>query len=181
MNSAPRIEFDDLVLRLPISSDAEKRMEYGITKEFAESTGTQFEKIESFTYEDSSKWFDRIMNHPCKWIIEYKGIFIGAVSLRSNTIDNKCKFAIEIYDSKFQGLGIGSKVTRRILLFAFQEMKYHKVYLRVLESNVKAIKCYEKCGFKKEGVDREGAFINGKYESDVYMGILKPEFEVAHS
>jgi RimJ/RimL family protein N-acetyltransferase len=46
-----------------------------------------------------------------------------------------------------------------------------------LEYNRRAIRCYEKCGFIKEGLDREGALIEGQYETDIYMGILKNEYQ----
>lgn len=48
--------------------------------------------------------------------------------------------------------------------------------IRVLEYNKRAIKCYENCGFIKEGVEREGALIEGKYETDVFMSILDREY-----
>jgi RimJ/RimL family protein N-acetyltransferase len=50
------------------------------------------------------------------------------------------------------------------------------VDLKVLEYNQRAIACYEKCGFVKEGIEREGALIEGKYESDVMMSILEREY-----
>ncbi|WP_242833771.1 GNAT family N-acetyltransferase [Desulfosporosinus sp. OT] len=56
-------------------------------------------------------------------------------------------------------IGIGTEVTKLVLNFAFNTMGYHKVYhkvyLRVLEYNKRAINCYEKCGFNREGIDRE--------------------------
>lgn len=63
-----------------------------------------------------------------------------------------------------------------ILNYAFEVLKYHKIYLRVLDYNTRAIKSYEKCGFVKEGIDRDGALINGIYCSDIYMGIIKYEY-----
>jgi [ribosomal protein S5]-alanine N-acetyltransferase len=60
-----------------------------------------------------------------------------------------------------------------VLEHAFNVLGYHKVYLRVLEYNKRAIRCYEKCGFIKEGTDREGALIDGKYETDIYMSVLE--------
>ncbi|MBB6624152.1 GNAT family N-acetyltransferase [Clostridium gasigenes] len=100
----------------------------------------------------------------------------GIAGLVPYVEDNKGRFFIEIYDRKARGKGIGKKVIKLVLKYAFEELKYHKVYLRVLDINVIAIKCYESCGFKKEGIDREGAFINGKYFSDIYMGILVSEY-----
>ncbi len=49
--------------------------------------------------------------------------------------------------------------------------------LRVLEYNKRAIRCYEKCGFIVEGIDREGALIEDKFESDLFMSILDYEYK----
>ena len=47
----------------------------------------------------------------------------------------------------------------------------------MLAYNKRAIKSYEKVGFTIEGEEREGAYINGRYETDIHMGILKSEFQ----
>ena len=48
--------------------------------------------------------------------------------------------------------------------------------LTVKSFNERAIKCYEKVGFKEFGRRRESYFLNGKYYNDVYMDILSKEF-----
>ena len=35
----------------------------------------------------------------------------------------------------------------------------------------------KKCGFTIEGLDREGAYIDGEFQCDIYMGLLKSEYE----
>lgn len=136
--------------------------------------GYDFSKLDNFTYEDAQNWYERIINHPCKWIIEFKGNFVGVASLRPYSENNKAKFSIELYAEKIYNLGIGIKVTEMVLNYGFKTLGYNKIYLRVLDYNTRAIKCYEKCGFIKEGIDREGVLINGTYHSDIYMGIIKP-------
>ena len=73
--------------------------------------------------------------------------------------------------------GLGTKITQFVLRYAFEELQLHRVDLRVLQYNKRAIKCYEKCGFIQEGVEREGALIEGKYETDLFMSILDREFQ----
>ena len=46
----------------------------------------------------------------------------------------------------------------------------------VLEYNVRAIRAYEKCGFVREGVERESALVDGAWHGDVIMGILEHEY-----
>jgi RimJ/RimL family protein N-acetyltransferase len=47
---------------------------------------------------------------------------------------------------------------------------------KTLEANARAIRAYEKCGFRKEGVMRKARFKNGRYENDVLMSILQEEW-----
>ena len=61
--------------------------------------------------------------------------------------------------------------------YAFKDLNLHKVYLRVLESNLNAIKVYDTCGFVKEGKLRSQFWVNGKYENVLIMGILRDEFQ----
>jgi RimJ/RimL family protein N-acetyltransferase len=82
---------------------------------------------------------------------------------------------IYIGDKRFRCQGIGQEVLILILNYAFTCLNLHKVSLKVLESNINAIKCYERCGFVKEGILREQYWCNGKYEHVVLMGILRGE------
>ena len=68
-------------------------------------------------------------------------------------------------------------VLRQLLLkYGFETMHLHRIDLKVLEYNRRAIRCYEKCGFQQEGVLRESAYIDGKFYADILMGILDREF-----
>ncbi len=175
MNTPPIIENGLIILRPPVKADIAARLSLGLNTECIRMCGGDINKKE-FTHCDAEVWLDGIMRHPCKWVIEFSGNCIGIAGLRPYMSDNKARYSIEIYDGNFYGRGIGSEVTRMILKYAFSVRDYHKVYLRVLEFNTRAIRCYEKSGFKKEGTDREGALIDGNYCSDIYMGILKSEY-----
>jgi hypothetical protein len=71
------------------------------------------------------------------------------------------------------GLCIGSPD----FLFCTGKWK-RKVDLRVLDYTKRAIACYEKCRFVvKEGDEREGAWIAGRYERDVMMSVLDKEYK----
>ncbi|HET7769765.1 MAG TPA: phosphotransferase, partial [Chloroflexota bacterium] len=52
----------------------------------------------------------------------------------------------------------------------------HRVGLRVLDSNPRAIRAYEKCGFVREGHERETVFMDGAWRGDVIMGCLDRDF-----
>ena len=43
------------------------------------------------------------------------------------------------------------------------------------------IRCYEKCGFVREGVERESAWVDGAWADDVLMAILEHEYRALAS
>ena len=54
--------------------------------------------------------------------------------------------------------------------YCFMHLNLHKVYLHVFESNLRAINCYKKAGFKIEGTLQDHHFSRGKYENVLIMG-----------
>ena len=65
---------------------------------------------------------------------------------------------------------------RILIRFIFEQMNINKIKLNVYEFNKRAIRCYEKCGFKKEGTLRKEIFKDGKYYDQYIMSILEEEY-----
>jgi [ribosomal protein S5]-alanine N-acetyltransferase len=172
MSALPELKGSRVLLRKPKGQDIDARISFGLPIEYVKMCGGNSER-NKFTSEDGADWYNKVLLHPCKWVIEYDGGCIGEVGLTPYKQDNKARYSIGIFDTTKFGLGIGTEVTKLVLEHAFNVLGYHKVYLRVLEYNKRAIRCYEKCGFIKEGTDREGALIDGKYETDIYMSVLE--------
>ena len=176
INQAPIIKTDKILLRSPQPSDIEARMIVGKPVEFVKMCGGETGNLPPFTIEDAKGWYENVTNTPCEWIIEYFGKMIGIARLTVDKIDNRARYAIGIFDDTLYGQGIGTEVTHIVLEYAFKTLNLHRVDLRVLEFNKRAIRCYEKCGFTQEGVEREGAYIDGQYYSDIMMSILEREY-----
>ncbi|MCI2424239.1 GNAT family N-acetyltransferase [Saccharopolyspora sp. K220] len=79
------------------------------------------------------------------------------------------------------GRGLGSEATQLVLEYAFTELGLHRVDLRVLAFNERAIACYTTCGFVIEGRERETALIDGRWHDDVMMSILDHEYHDRYS
>jgi RimJ/RimL family protein N-acetyltransferase len=56
-----------------------------------------------------------------------------------------------------------------ILKFGFEALELHRISLGVYDFNTSAIRCYEKCGFVREGVQRDVL----KYQKDEYWSLLE--------
>jgi RimJ/RimL family protein N-acetyltransferase len=83
---------------------------------------------------------------------------------------------IFIGDKNYWGKGYGTDAMSVLVKFIFEQMNIHKVKLNVFSYNERAIKSYEKCGFKVEGVLRQEIFRDGKYYDEIIMGLLKEEY-----
>ena len=130
-----------------------------------------------FTAEDAELWYAKKVDDLLGWVIEFEGRAIGGVRLHSlDTTDRRARLAIIIFDAGCWGQGLGTEAIRCVLAHAFDTLHLHRVDLRVLTFNHRAIACYEKCGFVQEGIEREGALIAGEWQSDVMMSILEQEY-----
>jgi RimJ/RimL family protein N-acetyltransferase len=101
---------------------------------------------------------------------------IGLVSLWDRTIPHEAA-EISIWLGRgHRDAGLGTEALRLALRHAFDQLKLHKVYLRVLDYNARAMRAYEKSGFKVEGTLREEMRVDGAWHDLIYMGVLADEF-----
>ncbi|TFB13458.1 N-acetyltransferase [Filobacillus milosensis] len=104
-------------------------------------------------------------------------IAIGITSLINIDYKNRnAECIIDIGEKDYWGQGYGSEALQILINYAFLELNLHRVSLRVFSFNDKAIKMYEKLGFKEEGISRESLFRNGNWEDIVHMGLLHNEY-----
>ncbi|WP_032121171.1 GNAT family N-acetyltransferase [Clostridium amazonitimonense] len=76
--------------------------------------------------------------------------------------------------------GYGSEAIILALNYGFGMLNLHRIELEALEFNERAIHVYEKIGFKREGIRREGIFFNHKYYDLITMSILEDEFRAKY-
>ncbi|NKL67142.1 GNAT family N-acetyltransferase [Rhizobium leguminosarum bv. viciae] len=126
---------------------------------------------------EAQQWVKGIMDQPCAWVIDV-GIVIGTARLDGIDLqDRRASYAIGIHSPEWLGKGIGTEATNLVLGFAFTTLQLHRISLRVIAYNTRAIRSYEKSGFVVEGLEREAGFVDGEWHDDVMMGILDREFE----
>jgi RimJ/RimL family protein N-acetyltransferase len=102
---------------------------------------------------------------------------IGATGLhRIDSRGRHAELGLSLGDRSAWGQGFGTEATRMMLDYAFGTLNLNRVWLQVYASNAPAIRVYEKTGFRKEGVQREQHFLEGRYEDGVLMGILRSEW-----
>ncbi len=106
------------------------------------------------------------------------GKHIGNAKLENiDWINRRCEFGILVGEKSYWGKGVATEATALAVEYAFTKLNLRKVQLEVVEDNIAAVKCYEKVGFKKEGLLREMNHFRGKYLNVICMGILKSELK----
>lgn len=72
--------------------------------------------------------------------------------------------------------GYGSEAIILALNYGFGMLNLHRIELEVFDFNKRAMHVYEKIGFKREGIRRDGCFFYNKYYDMITMSILVDEF-----
>lgn len=98
---------------------------------------------------------------------------VGSVYVRDvDRTHHKAEYGIFIGEADARGKGYGTAAAKLMIRYCFEEMKLHRLFLRVYAENQQAIKSYEKAGFEREALLRDDVCINGNYRDIVLMGIL---------
>lgn len=81
-----------------------------------------------------------------------------------------------IGETEYWSKGYGTDVMNVLLRFAFTEINLRRVTLTVFEYNPRAIRSYEKAGFRHEGELRNLLNREGRRWNELFMGVLREEW-----
>jgi len=175
----PIIKGQLIILRQIKESDIDDRVRIGRHNEFVHMCGG--DSFAGPQYPGRSfweNWYNKQKQEECAFIIEFDGKCAGGARFHHiSQADKSATYAIGIFDPSLYSKGIGTEVTKLMLKFGFEELGLHRIDLKVIDYNKRGIRCYEKCGFKIDGVLRESALIDGQYYSDIIMSILEDEYQ----
>lgn len=87
------------------------------------------------------------------------------------------EYGIAIGEAAYRGKGYGTEATRLMIAYGFLELNLHRIWLRVIDTNIGGIKAYEKSGFTYEGRKRHGFRRNNVWHDTLFYSILRPEWD----
>jgi RimJ/RimL family protein N-acetyltransferase len=90
--------------------------------------------------------------------------------------NRSAELGIAIGNKSYWNQGYGTETMRLLLRFGFETLNLHRIYLRVHETNRRAIRAYENAGFVHEGRMREAVYSDGQYEALLCMSVLRSEW-----
>ncbi len=144
----------NLNLSIPMSSIQEMEWIELVTKQANERRGF------SFVIEDKNN-----------------GKVLGTCSLHDiNWIDRTAILGIGIHNPEDYNKGYGTDTMKCLLAIGFKILNLHRIELLVYETNKRAIKVYEKVGFKEVGRKRKNHFYESGYIDTLIMDILEEEY-----
>lgn len=174
----PILNTPRLVLRQPTATDIADRFALGRDTEIYRQLGADTRHLSPLTEDQAKAWVENIVSHPAAWVIEHQGRAIGEILLDNFVeADHRAGLIIGILDPAALGKGLGTEAIKAIAEFAFDTLGVHKLSMRVLAFNIRAIRAYERVGFVREGLERESALIGGIWHDDVILGLLKKDFD----
>ena len=170
--SGPRV-----TLRRSRPQDAADRLALGNDAEIMRMFGAYTTDWPPMTEARAARWVEEVEAHPLAWIVEHECRLLGQVRLDGLDLhDARARLVIGLYDAAKLGMGLGQEAIRLVLTHAFGLIGLHRVNLRVVAYNTRAIRCYRACGFVEEGREREAALVGGERHDDIMMGMLAREF-----
>ena len=157
-------------------------MRLGFSAEINRMYGADADSAAETTLEQAESFYKSHVEHPCAWMIEADGKLVGHAGLNGLVpSDARARLGIGLLNERYLGRGIGRQAVALVLEHAFDVMHLHRVDLRVLAYNTRAIRCYLACGFRHEGTERESAHVGGVWHDDWIMAILEPEYRALAS
>ena len=103
-------------------------------------------------------------------------LFIGDVSIHPQWVDADAWVGIGLGERDHWGRGYGTDAMRLIVQYGFIELNLQRVSLALHTYNERALKSYEKVGFKVEGIIRQDTLREGRRTGGIFMGILRDEW-----
>lgn len=135
---------------------------------------------EPLSMEGEQRWYENLLRDKSSKVYTIEtvaGEHIGNLGLHSIDFHNRrTEMGVFIGKKSVWGKGYGTEAVLLGLKLAFEGLNLNKVYLKVFVNNKRAQKCYEKAGFKKEGVLRQEEFKNGTYVDCLIYSVLAEEY-----
>jgi RimJ/RimL family protein N-acetyltransferase len=109
------------------------------------------------------------------FVVDVDGAAVGSASLfEFDSFARHAEAGISLLP-RMRGRGIGTAAIGQLVEFGFVRRNLRRIHLQAIASNTAAIRAYQKAGFVIEGRQRQHAWVRGRYEDIVLLGMLRSE------
>lgn len=105
-------------------------------------------------------------------IEDFEGYLVGRCGVTRVDWKNRVGELAIMIGTPYRRRGYGQEAMKLLCDFCFEEMNLHKLKVSVLAANEAAVRCYERCGFVREGLLRQEIFRRGAYQDVVVLARL---------
>jgi len=130
--------------------------------------------------EEEEQWYADLLKHEEKvFCIETsEGKLIGNIGIMHLQWTNRnAEIGVLIGEKEYWSRGFGTEAIALLLRYMFEELNLERISLYCDETNLRAQRCYQKCGFRQEGKYRHHRFKGGVFTNDVVMSILREDWD----
>ncbi len=130
--------------------------------------------------EDEEKWYEGINSRTDRIFTVYHResmVPIGNTGLhRVDFRHGSAELGIVLGEKEYWGQGLGTEAVRLVVDFGLTALGLNSIRLRVLEHNLRAVRCYEKAGFRTAGRFRQAMKVGSRLYDEVLMDVVASEF-----
>ncbi|HEX2997639.1 MAG TPA: GNAT family protein [Anaerolineales bacterium] len=102
--------------------------------------------------------------------------YIGFLGMWVDLIHSEAWVGLGIGEREFWSRGYGTDMMKLCIQYVFTELGLERLSLGLHEYNPRALKSYEKAGFRLEGRTRADVLREGRRTDTLWMGILREEW-----
>lgn len=135
--------------------------------------------VNMVSIESEKAWLEKATGEKYNFAIVNKenDTLLGNISLmKIHEVNRTAELGIFIGDENYLSRGYGSEAIMLLLDYAFKYVNLNNIMLKVFDYNKRAIRAYEKCGFKTFGVWKKSHYFDGEYSDEIFMNVLKDDF-----
>lgn len=169
----------NVTLRLLRKEDKNSYYEAGFRNVDHESmyytqTGSDFTEEQIFSY------VDRITEDERRYdflVFDSMGVLLGESVINEIDWQNRsANFRIALFDHKHFGKGLGSEALKLTLQFGFENLGLNQIELEVYGFNERAIRTYQKAGFRTNEIEENVRLNDGNVGSILKMSLTKQQY-----
>ena len=138
---------------------------------------------------ESLEWYIEDTNDPdnsdafvYKVVDTDTGDTIGHISLGGISRKNRSGriSRVLVGNELMKGKGYCRQMVEAVARIGFETLQLHRISMGVYDDNQAALHCYQKAGFKIEGINRDVLWYNNQWHSLVEMSMLEDEWQALH-
>ena len=125
------------------------------------------------SYEDERRWLEQQTSYSrgeYQFAVEdFEGDLVGRCGVIRLDWKNRLAELGIMIGAPYRRRGYGREAMALLCDFCFREMNLHKLKVSVYAFNEAAIRCYEGCGFEREGLLKDELWRDGAYRDVVIL------------